>query len=60
MAEVNIAYCAKFTAPSLTGIGVAALALPDLQIELELTVRLPDCLTLRKDSQATHSASLKT
>ncbi|GHB32469.1 hypothetical protein GCM10007094_21660 [Pseudovibrio japonicus] len=27
--------------PSLTGIGVAALALPDLQIELELTVRLP-------------------
>lgn len=30
------------TAPSLTGIGVAALAAPDLQVELELTVRLPD------------------
>jgi enamine deaminase RidA (YjgF/YER057c/UK114 family) len=28
--------------PSLTGIGVAALAAPDLQLELELTVRLPD------------------
>jgi len=28
--------------PSLTGIGVAALAAPDLQIELELTVRVPD------------------
>lgn len=26
--------------PSLTGIGVAALAAPDLQIEMELTVRL--------------------
>lgn len=28
-------------APSLTGIGVAALAAPDLQIEVEMTVRLP-------------------
>ena len=28
--------------PCITGIGVAALAAPDLQIELELTVRLPD------------------
>ena len=27
--------------PSLTGIGVAALALPEFQIELELTVHLP-------------------
>lgn len=30
------------TQPSLTGIGVAALAGPDLQVEMELTVRLPD------------------
>lgn len=29
-------------APSLTGIGVAALADPDLQVELEFTVRVPD------------------
>lgn len=28
--------------PSLTGIGVAALAAPDLKLELEMTVRLPD------------------
>jgi enamine deaminase RidA (YjgF/YER057c/UK114 family) len=28
--------------PSVTGLGVAALAAPDLQIEMELTVRLPD------------------
>ena len=28
--------------PCLTGVGVAALAGPDLQVELELTVRLPD------------------
>lgn len=27
--------------PSLTGIGVAALAAPDLQLEIEMTVRLP-------------------
>ena len=27
--------------PSLTGIGVAALAGPDLQLEIEMTVRLP-------------------
>lgn len=27
--------------PSVTGVGVAALAAPDLQIEIELTVRLP-------------------
>jgi enamine deaminase RidA (YjgF/YER057c/UK114 family) len=27
--------------PSLTGIGVAALAAPDLQIEVEMVVRLP-------------------
>jgi len=28
--------------PSVTGIGVAALAAPDLQVEMEMTVRLPD------------------
>ena len=28
--------------PCVTGVGVAALAAPDLQIELELTVRLPN------------------
>jgi len=28
--------------PSITGVGVAALAGPDLKVELELTVRLPD------------------
>ena len=28
--------------PSVTGIGVAALAAPDLQVEMELIVRLPD------------------
>ncbi|MCF8481218.1 MAG: RidA family protein [Rhodospirillum sp.] len=28
--------------PCVTGVGVAALAAPDLQIELEMTVRLPD------------------
>ena len=28
--------------PSLTGVAVASLAAPDLQLELELTVRLPD------------------
>lgn len=28
--------------PSLTGFGVAALAAPELQVELELTIRLPD------------------
>lgn len=28
--------------PSLTGIGVAALAAPDLQLEIEMVVRLPD------------------
>ncbi len=27
--------------PSLTGIGVAALAGPDLQMEVEMVVRLP-------------------
>lgn len=27
--------------PSLTGIGVAALAAPDLQLEIEMVVRLP-------------------
>ncbi|PQM29097.1 RidA family protein [Sphingopyxis lindanitolerans] len=27
--------------PSLTGIGVAALAGPDLQVEIEMTVRVP-------------------
>lgn len=27
--------------PSLTGIGVAALAGPDLQLEIEMTVRIP-------------------
>ncbi|QBF33820.1 RidA family protein [Thalassococcus sp. S3] len=30
------------TKPSITGVGVAALAEPDLKIEIELTVRLPD------------------
>lgn len=29
-------------APSITGIGVAALAGPDLKIEIEMVVRLPD------------------
>ena len=28
--------------PCITGVGVASLAAPDLKIELELTVRLPD------------------
>lgn len=28
--------------PSITGVGVAALAAPEFRIELELTVRLPD------------------
>jgi len=28
--------------PSVTGIGVAALAAPDLQLEIEMIVRLPD------------------
>lgn len=28
--------------PCVTGVGVAALAAPDLQVEMELTVRLPD------------------
>ena len=28
--------------PSLTGVGVAALAGPGLQLEMEMTVRLPD------------------
>ncbi|MGH6762721.1 MAG: hypothetical protein ACRECW_14165 [Phyllobacterium sp.] len=28
--------------PSITGVGVASLAAPDLKVELELTVRLPD------------------
>ncbi|MFC4726215.1 RidA family protein [Glycocaulis abyssi] len=28
--------------PSLTGYGVAALAAPEFQVELEMTVRLPD------------------
>ncbi|WP_420406117.1 RidA family protein [Nisaea sp.] len=28
--------------PSLTGVGVAALATPELQVEIELAVRLPD------------------
>lgn len=28
--------------PCITGVGVAALAAPDLQVELELTIRLPD------------------
>lgn len=29
------------TQPSLTGVGVAALAAPDLQIEIEMSVQLP-------------------
>ena len=28
--------------PSITGVGVAALAAPELRIEIELTIRLPD------------------
>jgi enamine deaminase RidA (YjgF/YER057c/UK114 family) len=28
--------------PCITGVGVAALAAPELQVELELTVRVPD------------------
>lgn len=31
----------KGAKPCITGVGVAALAAPDLQVELELTVRLP-------------------
>lgn len=30
------------TQPSVTGIGVAALAAPDLQLEMEMVARLPD------------------
>jgi hypothetical protein len=28
--------------PCITGVGVASLAGPELQLEMELTVRLPD------------------
>lgn len=28
--------------PCVTGVGVEALAAPDLQVEMELVVRLPD------------------
>lgn len=28
--------------PSVTGLGVAALASPELQVEMELVVRLPN------------------
>jgi enamine deaminase RidA (YjgF/YER057c/UK114 family) len=30
------------TLPSLTGVGVVNLAAPDLQIEIEMVVRIPD------------------
>lgn len=44
LAEAMPAFLATFDGaqPCVTGIGVAALAAPDLQIEMELTVRLPD------------------
>lgn len=32
--------------PSLTGVGVAALAGPDFQVEIEMTVRLPNWIAL--------------
>lgn len=42
--EVMPTFLATFDGaqPSVTGIGVAALAGPDFQVELELTVRVPD------------------
>lgn len=44
MAEAmpDLMSCFDGTKPSITGIGVAALAGPDLQIEMELIVRLSD------------------
>jgi enamine deaminase RidA (YjgF/YER057c/UK114 family) len=32
----------KGAQPCATGVGVKALAAPDLQVEMELVVRLPD------------------
>ncbi|MEM1310002.1 MAG: RidA family protein [Cyanobacteria bacterium P01_H01_bin.153] len=42
--EVMPSFLATFAGaqPCVTGIGVSALAAPDLQVELELVVRLPD------------------
>ena len=42
--EVMPAFIATFEGaqPCVTGIGVAALAGPELQVEMELVVRLPD------------------
>lgn len=42
--EIMPAFLATFEGaqPCVTGIGVAALAAPDLQVEMELVVRLPD------------------
>lgn len=44
LAELMPAFLATFEGaqPCVTGIGVAALAGPDLQVEMELVVRLPD------------------
>jgi enamine deaminase RidA (YjgF/YER057c/UK114 family) len=42
--EVMPAFLATFAGaqPCVTGVGVEALAAPDLQVEMELVVRLPD------------------
>ena len=42
--EIMPAFLATFEGaqPCVTGIGVEALAAPDLQVEMELVVRLPD------------------
>lgn len=42
--EVMPPFLATFAGaqPCVTGVGVAALAAPDLQVEMELVVRLPD------------------
>ena len=44
MAQMMPALMAAFDGvqPSLTGIGVAALAGPGLEVEMEMIVRLPD------------------
>ncbi len=42
--ELIPAFLATFDGaqPCVTGVGVEALAAPDLQVEIELVVRLPD------------------
>jgi enamine deaminase RidA (YjgF/YER057c/UK114 family) len=42
--ELMPAFLATFDGaqPCVTGVGVASLAAPDLQVEMELIVRLPD------------------